>query len=242
VQSYTRRQLKQDKFASSAGEAVHWASDHRKNLVLGVVAIVVVALSVVGYFFWNNSQTDQANVLIGKADKTFMAPLRAPGIPAAPGETSFTSIAERGKQAEKEFKAVADQFPHTKPGKLARYLEGVAAIQAGENNVAEKELQAAIDSGDKDVASMAKFKLAGLYVASNKTGEAAKIYKDLSDHPTGTIAKAQAQLALAEMYEASDPKQASMIYQQIEKENPNSPEAQIAKSKTAPPPPPNVPR
>ena len=89
---------------------------------------------------------------------------------------------------------------------------------------------------------MAKFKLAGLYVASNKTGEAAKIYKDLSDHPTGTIAKAQAQLALAEMYEASDPKQASMIYQQIEKENPNSPEAQIAKSKTAPPPPPNVPR
>jgi len=230
VQSYTRRQLKQDKFASSAGEAVHWASDHRKNLVLGVVAIVVVALSVVGYFFWNNSQTDQANVLIGKADKTFMAPLRAPGIPAAPGETSFTSIAERGKQAEKEFKALADQFPHTKPGKLARYLEGVAAIQAGEKNVAEKELQAAIDSGDKDVASMAKFKLAGLYVASNKTGEAAKIYK------------AQAQLALAEMYEASDPKQASMIYQQIEKENPNSPEAQIAKSKTAPPPPPNVPR
>jgi predicted negative regulator of RcsB-dependent stress response len=242
VQSYTRRQLKEDKFASTAGEAVHWASDHRRNLVFGIIAIVIVAAAVAGYYFWNNSQTDQANVLIGRAEKTFMAQIRAPGIPATPGETSFASITERGKQAEKEFKAIADQFSHTKPGKLARYMEAVAALQAGETNVGEKQLQAAIDSGDKDVASMAKLKLASLYVSSNKTGDAAKIYKDLSDHPTGTVPKAQAQLAMAEMYEATDPKQASMIYQQIEKENPNSPEAQIAKSKTATPPPPNIQR
>jgi len=240
VQSYTRRKLKEDKFASTAGEAVHWASDHRKNIVFAVIAVVIVAAAVAGYYFWNNSQTDQANVLIGRAERTFMAQIRAPGIPAAPGETSFASIAERGKQAEKEFKTVADQFPHTKPGKLARYMEAVAALQAGETNVGEKQLQAAIDSGDKDVASMAKLKLAGFYVSSNRTGDAAKIYKDLSDHPSATVPKAQAQLAMAEMYEATDPKQASVIYKQIEAENPNSPEAQIAKSKTAPPAPPNM--
>ncbi|HEV2962395.1 MAG TPA: tetratricopeptide repeat protein [Candidatus Angelobacter sp.] len=232
MQSYTRRQLKEDKFASTAQGAVHWASDHRRNVIFAVSAVLVIALAVVGYLFWNNRQTDQANVLLGKAEKTFLAPLRAAGIPATPNEPSFSSFAERGKQAEKEFKAVADQFPHTKPGKIARYMQAVATMQAGETATAEKELKAVADSGDKDTASLAKFALASLYVSTNRPADAAKIYKDLSDHPSAAISKPHAQLALAEMYETTDPKQATLLYQQIAKENPDTPAAQFARSKS----------
>ncbi len=39
------------------------------------------------------------------------------------------------------------------------------------------------------------------------------------------------QLEMAEMFEATDPQQASNLYQQIQKENPQSAAAQIASSK-----------
>ncbi len=235
MQNYTRRQLKEDKFAETAQGAVHWASDHRQKIVLGVAAVLVIAAAVIGYLLWNSRQTDRANIALGKAEATFAAPLRPPGVPPTPNETglSFSSFAERSKQAEKEFKSVADEFSHTKPGKLARYMEGVAAMKAGDNATAEKLLNAAADSGDKDVAAFAKLALASLYVSSNRQGEAAKVYKDLSDHPSLTVSKAQAQLALAEMYETTDPKQAAALYQQIAKENPDTAVAEIARSKGA---------
>ena len=235
MRSYTRRQLKEDKFASTAQGAVHWASDHGRNVIFAVTAVLVIALAVFGYLFWNNRQTDQANLLLGKAEKTFLAPLRAPGTPANPNEPSFSSFAERGKQAEKEFKAIADQFPHTKPGKISRYMQAAAALQAGETATGEKDLKAIAGSGDKDVASLAKFALAAFYVSSNRSADAAKLYKDLADHPSATVSKPHAQLALAELYESTDPKLATLLYQQIEKENPDTPAAQFARSKTTNP-------
>jgi predicted negative regulator of RcsB-dependent stress response len=225
VQNYTRRQLKEDKFAATAQGAVHWASDHRKNVILAITAVLVIALAVIGFLVWNNRQTERANIALGKAERTFIGPLRTP--------QSFSSIAERGKQAEKEFKSVADSFPYTKPGKIARYMEGAAAMQAGETATAEKLLKSVADSGDKDLAALAKLALASLYISSNRQGEAAKMYKDLADHPSPDVSKAQAQLSLAEMYEATDPKQAAALYQQIEKDNPDTAVAQIAHSKVA---------
>jgi predicted negative regulator of RcsB-dependent stress response len=235
VQNYTRRQLKEDKFAATAQGAVHWASDHRKNVILAITAVLVITLAVIGFLVWNNRQTERANIALGKAERTFIGPLRPPGTPPSPNETtpSFSSIAERGKQAEKEFKSVADSFPYTKPGKIARYMEGAAAMQAGETATAEKLLKSVADSGDKDLAALAKLALASLYISSNRQGEAAKMYKDLADHPSPDVSKAQAQLSLAEMYEATDPKQAAALYQQIEKENPDTAVAQIAHSKVA---------
>ena len=63
--------------------------------------------------------------------------------------------------------------------------------------------------------------------------DAIAAYKDLSEHPTVTVSKSQAQLELAEMYETTDPQQATLIYQQLQKEDPRSPAAQVASQKLA---------
>ena len=235
MQNYSRRQLKEDKFAKSAQGAVHWASDHRRNVLLAIAVILVLAIAGGGWFVWNNGQTDKANVALGKAQRTLVAPLRPAGTPPAPNEPvpSFASFAERGKQAQKELKSVADQYPYTRPGKIARYLEGVASMQAGDSTTAERQLKSVADSGDKALSALAKMTLASFYISANRPGEAAKIYKDVSDHPTTTVSKVEAQLSLAEIYESSDPKQAAALYQQIEKENPQTQAAQIAHEKVA---------
>jgi len=79
-----------------------------------------------------------------------------------------------------------------------------------------------------DVAALAKMALASMYRGTNRAPEAIAIYKDLSEHPTVTVSKSQAQLELAEMYESTDPQQATLIYQQLQKDDPRSPAAQLA--------------
>ena len=118
----------------------------------------------------------------------------------------------------------------SKPGKLARYLEGVSAMQADDNAVAEQELKASSEFRDEEVASMAKMALASFYRSTNRQSDAARIYKELADHPTEAVSKVAAQLAMAEMYETTDRQQASSLYQQIQNDrNPSA--AQIASSK-----------
>ena len=164
--------------------------------------------------------------------KTFDTPLRAPGTPAPTDNTpSYTSVAERAKAAEKQFKAVADKYSMVAPGKIAGYMDGIALLQSGDAAGAEQQLKKSADSGDKDVAALAKMALAGIYRSSNRAGDAVKLYKDLVDHPTNTVSKSAAQLELAELYEKTDPQQANALYQQIQKDNPQSTAARVAAQK-----------
>jgi tetratricopeptide (TPR) repeat protein len=233
---YTRRQLKEDKFAETAQGAAQWATGHRR-LVVWVLGLIVVAVVLfVGGLTWRNHQIEQANIDLNSAMRTLTSPLRPAGTPA--GDTpSFTSVAERGQAAAKEFKAIADKYSLVPPGKVARYLHGSALLQAGDTAGAEQEFKTAADFGDKDLAALAKMALASIYRDSNRQADAIKIYKELADHPTATVSKGTAQLELAAVYEKTDPQQAATIYQQLQKDDPRSPAAQVAARKLGQPQP-----
>lgn len=232
MQGYTRRQLKQDRFAETAKETADWASEHRRLVIWGTTIVVVVAAVATGLYFWYTHQSEQANIQLSTAIRTFSDPLRPAGAPPAAGDDqSFTNSVDRGKAAAKQFQTIADKYWLTKPGKIARYMQGVSAMQAGDNATAEKVLKDVADSRDKDLASLAKMALAALYRTTGRQSDAVKVYKDLQSNPTDTVSKAQAQLAMAAMYEATDPQQAASIYQQIQREAPTSTAAQIAASR-----------
>lgn len=233
MQGYTRRQLKEDKFSEKTKDAVQWTAAHQRPVFWAVVVAVAAIAGYFGYVAWDSRQSDAANAALGSAMRTFSTPLRQPGTPAVEGEKTYAALTERAQAASKEFKTVADQYSMTKPGKIARYMEGVAALQAGDNAGAEQNLKAAADSGDKNVAALAKMALASEYRNSNKLSDATRIYKDLQDHPTDTVSKAEAQLAMADMYEATDPQQAASIYQQVQKENSDNVAGQIAGARLA---------
>ncbi len=233
MQGYTRRQLKEDRFAETAKDAADWASGHRRPVIWGIVAVVLVAAAVGGFFAWQSRQSEQANIELSAAMRTFAEPLRPAGAPpvAAGDEPVFSSAADRAKAAAKQFQTIAEKYPLTKPGKIARYLQGVASMQVGDNASAEKLLKDVAGSRNKDVAALAKMALASLYRSTGRQSDAVRIYKELENNPTNTVSKAEAQLAMAAMYESSDPQQAASIYQQIQKEAPASTAAQIAASR-----------
>ncbi len=231
MRTQTRHQLKQDQFSARASEAVDWTVEHRDKLIYGGIAAAAIVAIALGAWVYLRQQNEAAGVALGKALQVYDAPIRPAGQGPTPGITSFASAQERAQAAKAEFQKAAG-YAHTSAGDMAKYFIGLCDMDLGNNAGAEKELQASA-SGSADVAALAKMALASLYHRQGKDSEAVKIYKDLMDHPTNTVGKAEAQLELASLYEAKQPQEAKLIYQQIQKENPQGAAAQIAADRLA---------
>ena len=230
MQSYTRRQLKEDRFQEAAKETVHWTVVHRKTIITVLVVAGIITAVTASLLAYNSKQEERASEALGRALRIYQAPLRQPNAPADPKQKSFLSVEERAKEANKQFQQVADQYPHSGSGKNARYLAAVTALEAGDTGNAEKRLKDIADSGDRERAALAKLALASLCRSNNRDAEAVKLYKDLIDHPTNSVPKVTAQFQLADAYQAKQPDEAKRIYDELAKDkDPNI--AQLARQK-----------
>jgi predicted negative regulator of RcsB-dependent stress response len=228
---YTRQALKQDRFAETAADAVHWTVEHRSKMIAGGTLLAILIVAVFGGYWYTGYRDGKAAELLGHALMVYRAPLRPPSMPPDPQQLSFISMKERGEAAGIEFNKVAAEYGSTRSGKYAKYFAGLAALDAGNQKAAEDHLKYVAGIRDKDISSLAKLALAALYRDANRQADAVNLYKDLIAQPTQTVPKVSAQLQLAELYASSQPNEARAIYQQIVKDNPQSAAAEIAQGK-----------
>jgi predicted negative regulator of RcsB-dependent stress response len=217
LRSYTRHQLKEDKFAKAIGEQMHWTVEHRNTMIIATV--VLLALIVGAVFAWDymRKRDDQASLALGAAMRVYTSPLNTPGQPVPPDTKTFANMKERSAAAHKEFQKVADEYPSTRNGKYALYLAGVTAMEAGDTKKADEILNQVAGVGDKDVSTLAKFSLASLYLSQNKEADAVRMYQEVIKADAVTVPKTTAQLELAAHYEAKNPAEAVKIYEEIQK-------------------------
>lgn len=228
---YTRHELKQDKFAASAAEAVQEVVEHRTGIVRIVAALVAAAVLAGGIFWYMNSREEQASNALGQALVLYNAPVLPPGTPKEGDMTTFNSDQERAIASKDAFYAISDKFGWTHSGQYARYLAGVTERDLGNFKVAEDQLRALSNTRHKELATMAKFALASVYHDENRDSDAIGLLQSLIDKPSISVPKANAQLALADMYLAQQqPDKAKVIYDQIAKDNPKNAVGQIAKA------------
>ena len=153
MRAETRHQMKQDRFSKATFEAaeatMHWSQEHQAKLIAGTVAVVVIAAIAFGGWYYVNSQDEKASLDMSGAVRTMEAQLRPPGTPAQPGFPSYESVADRATAARKQFQAIADKYPSTKTGKMARYFVGVTSAQLGDNATAERNFQEAAESSNR---------------------------------------------------------------------------------------------
>jgi tetratricopeptide (TPR) repeat protein len=230
VRSSTRHQLKQDRFAEATKETVSWAVEHRGKLITGAVVIAALLVIVIGGWAFLRYRDQQASAKLGEAMRTYEAPIVPPGTPSQGNVVTFTSAAERGKAAVKQFSEIAGKYSLTRSGKIARYFEGVAALDVGDNALAEKALSE-VAGGNEDLSALAKFALASVYRRQNREADAVRIYKELIENPTNSVPKSTAQLELASLYEAKQPEEAAKIYQQVAKDSPAGPAGELANAR-----------
>jgi tetratricopeptide (TPR) repeat protein len=232
VRSYERHQLKQDRFAATTAETLTWASEHRRKIVNTAIIAGIAVLLIGGIFWYLRYRESQAKAALASAMDTYNTPVRPAGTPADSHMKSFASEQERAKAAVDAFRPVADKYPHSRSGQMARYFLGLSEQDLGNNAEAEKQLKEAADSRNDDVSSLSKFALASLYRSTQRPADAIKIYKELADHPTDVVPKNSVQLELADLYENTQQTQeANKLYDQIAKGDPRSLAAQIAASK-----------
>lgn len=236
MRAETRRQLKQDKFSKAtlqvAEQTVHWSAEHKGKVIAGAVVVVVVVAAVLGGWYYLTMQDQKASVEFSKAVQTLGEPIRPVGMPPQPDYPSFGSANERATEARKQFQAIAEKYPHTHAGDFARYFVGVTSAQLGDNAAAERGLKPVTEYHNADLSALAKMALASVYRNTNRNKDAEALYNQLIQKPTDTVSKSSAQMQLAETYVAEGkPSEAKKIYEQIQKDAPQSDAAQLASNK-----------
>lgn len=236
MRAEVRHQLKQDRFSRTtidvAERTVHWSVDHKNKLIAGAIALVVVISAVLGSWYYLEQQDEKASVDFGKATQVMDTPVRPAGMPAQPDYPSYASSTERATEARRQFQAIVSKYPHTRAADFSRYFLGDTAANLGDNATAERELKTVAGYHNEDLAALAKLALASVYRNTNRIKEATDIYKQLIAKPTRTVSKTAAQVELAEAYQAAGmTTEAKKLYEQIQKEAPQSQAAQLASAK-----------
>jgi predicted negative regulator of RcsB-dependent stress response len=228
AQHILRKDLKKDEIRDKFVQGVESVASHQQFAYLVVGVVLVVGLSVFGWNNYSQRQTAKAAAALDDAMKVFQARIRAAGETPAPAEITYVDEKNKFTDSEKKFLTVASQYGRTNPGKVANYYAALSEIQLKRFDDAEKHLKELVSSGDENLKGLAEFQLALVYDENGKSTQAADLFKQLVDKPTEFVPKALVLLTLADHYRASDPTQASKLYNQVKTDFPDTPAAEQA--------------
>src|SRR4029077_13276936 len=175
-----------------------------------------------GWHFYIDRQTAEASSAFDIAIKAYQGRIASAPDPAEPNEAYYPDEHARAQDAWQKFSKVADKYPSTNPGKLARYYSALCLEDLERHNQALEELKKISGSGDKELAAMAQFQTAIIYSRTGKTDDAVKTLRALADRGSALVPRPMVLLELAGILRTSNPKEAATIYQQIKKEFPDT--------------------
>jgi len=222
VERKHRHELKQDEFKDSLVQIEEYIKQHYKDIIsIAVIAIAAVVL-VVGLRTYVDRQETAANADLGEALATFRAYVGQPN-PGQnePAGANFATAQDKYKKALQQFQAILSKYkmpPRPKAVEIARYQAGVCQSLLDDHAGAINTLTEASVGHDAEIAALAKFALAGELAKTGKTAEAVKLDQELADHPTLTVPKASALLAMADAFRESQPAKAREIYTRLQKD------------------------
>jgi len=226
--SLSRKELKKDEVRETLSHGAQAVFAHQHQIwVYGGIALLV-ALAVLGWRFYTQSQTAKGTAALADAMKVYQARIRTAAEPALPDEITYLDEKNKYGDAVKKFTEVANRYSRTRPGQLARYYAALSLEKLNRFGEAENDLKALESSGDESLSALARFKLAQVYDEDGKGPQAVQLYQQLSSKPTLFVPKPVVLLALADHYSGSDPTQAAKLYKQVKDEFPDTQAAQQA--------------
>lgn len=220
----SRKELKTDKIHDAIEHGAEAVFSHKQVSLIVVLVILVVALGYGGWSIYHDRQTAAASAAFNEGMKAYSGRVgpAAPGEPVDPSEVSYPDETAKSTDAVAKFTKVADKYPSTNPGRLARYYAALCLENLDKQNQALEELKKISSGGDKELASMAQYQMAVIYARTGKTDDAVKLFHALADKPSAFVPRPLALLEMAGVLRQTNPKEAANVYQQIKKEFPDS--------------------
>ena len=237
MKSTERHRLKENEVAYTVARVRETYELYQKPIlgaIIGVIAIIVIAF---GLTAWRSQSDGQARTMLAEAvaiEHAQVVPPVAPepGKPPAPQLAgSFATEKARNEAALAKFLAVADAYPSSEAGIVARYHAASLLNDLGKTAEAAKRYQEVVDKAGNSVYSpMAKLGMAGTQVAAGSYDQAIATYKELSAAKDGQLPVDGILMQLAHAYSAAGkPAEARQTFQRIVEEFPQSPYAVEAK-------------
>ena len=224
----SRKELKQDKIRESIEHGAEAVYSHSKAVAVLLIVAMIAVGSYFGWKFYSDRQNLHASAALDGAMQIFNAPLQSSGIPAAPGQTVFSTEDARSEAASQKFLDAARKYPSTNPGKLARYYGALCLEDLGRYYQALEQLKKLKPGKDKELAAMSEYQMANIYARTGKTDDAIKAYRAVADMNSILVPRPLALLELADFLRPTKPAEAASIYEQVKKDYPNSPVADRA--------------
>ena len=221
-QHISRKELKQDKIRESIEHGAEAVISHRQFLSITIGLVVLIILGFLGWRFYNDRQTVKASAALDEAMKIYNARVRAPNEPVEAGEVTYLDDKTKLEDAARKFNEIADKYPRTNPGMLARYYGALSLEELGRFNQALEYLRKVEDSSDKELAGLGRFQMAEIYARTDKPDDAIKIYRQLAEKPTVLVPRPLVLLQLAGQLRSKNPQEAVKIYNQIKQDYPDS--------------------
>ena len=182
-----RHKLKENEFARTVAHAREVLDARKRDISLGLIAIVVALVAVGGFLTWRQSRASHANESLASAIAIYDAPVvpvaaPAPGsAPPLPQAGTYPTEREKLQAALPKFQETADRFPNTTAGLVARFHVAGILASLGRYPEAEQRYQEVIEkSGSTIYNRTARLGLADAQVAQGKYDSAINVYTELS--------------------------------------------------------------
>lgn len=169
-----------------------------RTLLYVIAGLVALAVLAGVYSWWSARRTNEARAALGRAieiAETPVTPSPSPGVTTP----SFPTERERAQKAHEEFQKVADKYgdPY---GDIARFMAATQLL-AVERPRGIGELEKLGQSGNKEIATRARFALAQAKEADAQYDAAVSLYQELLKQNEPVIAADTLNLRLASVYE-----------------------------------------
>ena len=213
-----RKELKHDEVRDRVADAVKSVKIHGREVVYMVLIVLAVAGIAVAWYFYERSQQENAQNLLGQAMEKYNAPVQAQTDPNLPKPTyNFSSDTQKYTEARKDFESVFSKYGNTPAADMARYMAGICSFYLKDNAKAEEYLKQSSKISDRNILYyQSRIALADLYSKSKRYEEATKVLNEALNRPKPQVPLEYVMLQLADNYEkAGKKKEARDTYQKI---------------------------
>jgi len=141
-----KHEIRDDAFRHAVGESYDYVRGHRRNLLLGIAAVVVLVVGIAGWRAWDAKREKAASDELGHAIAAYDAPVvTTDAKPDDLDSPSFPDEASKQAKAKAMFDKIAADYSGTGAAAVADVYIGRIKLQAGDAAGARKVWQEFLD-------------------------------------------------------------------------------------------------
>jgi TolA-binding protein len=230
-----RHHLKENEFAEWLLGAKNWYEANSKAVSYLSVAVAVALVAVLGTMAFRQMSAGKANSALAEA----LTIAEAPVLPPAPAEAGKAPVQRSGtfptdrarlEAALPKLLAVAEAYPASDAGLMARYRAAAALVTLGRVPEGIQRYREVVDKGHGAYQAMARLGIAEAQLMAGKTSEAIAAFKEVEALKSEDVPLDGVLMALGRAYRAAgNAAEAKKTFTRVADEFPQSPYAATAR-------------